>query len=121
VASAVRECDLQGSVATFVGTATDAGLDEATLVASAWDLTEIARRYRELADRFGGRDVVGPEQSLEALLDLAVDLKQAPSWDPRLPPEVTPGWGGRLDAARLLELRRRWLVPARRHWRAAYR
>jgi phenylacetic acid degradation operon negative regulatory protein len=116
VTAAVRRCGLEDCTVAFVGTAAGLGLPLDQLVAQAWDLDEVASRYRSLVSRFVGRAPGHPAEAMAALLELDEELQSAPSWDPQLPPVLAPGWSGRADAALLLALRGKWLTSARERW-----
>lgn len=116
MADAVRRCGLESTVTAFVGTSADVGMNDTALVEQAWDLNEIAERYRNLLTRVGDVAAKTPAECMRALLELDQELQFAPSWDPHLPTALVPPSHHRHDVTRLLDLRSQWLEPARARW-----
>jgi phenylacetic acid degradation operon negative regulatory protein len=88
--------DLAESAFTFVASSGSLTPDR-TILASAWDLDELAARYDEFVRRFGA-NVTPVESGAEAFGDivLLVDTwRRFPFADPELPSELLPaGWIG---------------------------
>lgn len=119
---AVDELGLTPRSAVFVGDYS-AGPALADLMADAWDMGEIDRRYCEfLADfagpaaALGSRPTPDPAEALVTYLSVIDRWRTLPYRDPGLPPEVLPaGWSGQ-EAGRVFEtLVARLEAPAREH------
>jgi len=113
----VKDFDLQQSSFAFRGTTVDAGLTDDEIVQRAWDLDDVADRYRKLIDTFTD---VAPEPGDDLLFSyiaLANEWRQFPSMDPQLPRNLMPDWIGR-DATKLvLDLYTTWSEGAFKRWR----
>jgi phenylacetic acid degradation operon negative regulatory protein len=116
VADLVSKMQLGRSTLTFIGESAQVGLNDIDIVAEAWDLPDLARRYAKLVGRFCRRKPRPGTQMLRALLELDAELQLLPSLDPQLPTVLVPGWPGRDSAIRLLAQRQAWIGPAREHW-----
>ncbi len=93
----------------------------ADLVAEAWDLDDLAGRYREfLADHdptSGDVPPVDPSDAATRLAALVHHWRRFPFLDPDLPHELLPaGWPGPVAARRFAEVRAGLIEPARRWW-----
>jgi phenylacetic acid degradation operon negative regulatory protein len=86
----------------------------ATLVAQAWDLTEIEQRYERFLGQFA---VAATADPLTSLIELVHAWRRFPSLDPGLPAHLLPGqWSG-ARAARLFAARHaRWSPDAVAEW-----
>ncbi|HVR29664.1 MAG TPA: PaaX family transcriptional regulator C-terminal domain-containing protein, partial [Thermoanaerobaculia bacterium] len=92
--------------------------DPRALVARAWDLDDLSRRYDEFLGRFRGRRPGTPEDSFVVLAELVHTWRVFPFLDPELPEGLYGGgWIGRRAIGRFHELRDRWRPAALRFWR----
>ncbi len=91
-----------------------AGAGLAALVAQAWDLPAIEKRYEEFLAEFGSPAAADP---LARLVELVHAWRRFPFIDPGLPGRLLPpGWIG-MRAARLFTARHeRWSPPAAAEW-----
>lgn len=112
--------DLGPSVqsASFVGPHGKIG-DEASLVARAWDVPGLARRYTEFVEDFEGRRPETGEEAFEAQTRLVHDWRRFPLLDPGLPEALLPGtWPGRRARELFAERHTAW-APSAQDWFAA--
>ena len=88
--------------------------DPRSIIAQAWDLSEVERQYEQFMDAF---ETVNGEDPLVAQIELVHAWRRFPSIDPALPSELLPTrWSG-IPAARLFNtLHARWDVAARAEW-----
>ncbi|WP_134765209.1 PaaX family transcriptional regulator C-terminal domain-containing protein [Nocardioides sp. 1609] len=89
------------------------------LIASAWDLAELEKSYRDFVDEFEGREVTSDRDAFVALTQLVHRYRRFPFEDPSLPGVLLPrNWAGQ-EAVRLeRSLRERWWPRAKLHWAA---
>ncbi|MBY4575631.1 hypothetical protein ACN94_18920 [Gordonia paraffinivorans] len=116
IAADLAALDLDRAAISFVGSAGAVGLDDAELVARAWDLGLVADNYRRAVQQF---DVAATPQGAELIRQLVeVDgvLQSMVSQDPWLPAELSPDRSIREHAALLVDYRERLLGSARAHW-----
>ena len=100
---------------SFVGRHAQVG-DESALVARAWNLPDLERRYTSFLAEFGDARPAGDEEVFRAQTRLVHEWRRFPFLDPGLPDALLPPtWPGR--RARELFLRRHdeW-APAARSW-----
>ncbi len=89
-----------------------AGLE--ALVAQAWELPAIDRRYQEFLADFGSPDAADP---LARLTELVHAWRRFPAVDPGLPPGLLPArWSGTRAAELFAALHARWSPAARLEW-----
>jgi phenylacetic acid degradation operon negative regulatory protein len=90
------------------------GGELAALVAEAWDLPAIERRYEEFLAEFASPSAADP---LTRLIELVHAWRRFPSIDPGLPPRLLPSrWSG-ARAAKLFAARHaRWSPEAVMQW-----
>jgi phenylacetic acid degradation operon negative regulatory protein len=83
-------------------------------VRQAWDLDDVAARYRRFLDAFAGQS---PRDPLVAVTELVHAWRRFPAIDPELPPDLLPArWSG-AAAARLFARRHAaWTAAASRAW-----
>jgi phenylacetic acid degradation operon negative regulatory protein len=110
------ELGLAGTGMSFVASFGGIGA-QADIVAQAWDLRELERRYREFIAAFGPAEPAGDEETLSAQTMLVHEWRRFPFLDPGLPGDLLPpGWPGP-EAAALFRLRHsRWKPVATRCW-----
>lgn len=130
---ASAHADAEADVAALL---TELGLDHATtftaavgalgddrqLAARAWDLGDVADRYRAfLADEAEGPPA-DPSTAVARLVDLVHRWRRFPLLDPGLPAALLPdGWPAPAAASRFADLRTALSDPAERWWHAAER
>jgi len=89
---------------------------EADLVAQAWDIDELASRYREFMARFRSVRARGDADAFVALTRLVHEWRRFAFLDPVLPAELLPaGWVG-AQAKRLYDERSGAWLPAGQRW-----
>lgn len=108
---------LTGSAIGFVGNTQDVGLSDEQIVGQAWDLADLAARYRLFLDQFSHRKPADGDEMLFSYLELRNLLQRFMRLDPQLPEELLPGWVGREAAEVFRDAERRWVAPAWAHWR----
>ena len=115
--AALEELGLASGALSFVARSGAIG-DGRALVARAWDLDDLARRYRGFLERFRGRRPATEEDSFVVLTELVHAWRVFPFLDPELPESLYGGdWVGRRAISRFHELRDRWRPAALRYWR----
>ena len=116
VAAAVEELGVQAC--SFVGPYGSVG-DERRVVAAAWQLGELERRYTAFLDDVGGAEVTGDAEAFAAQVQLVQRWRRFPFLDPALPAQLLPdGWPGPAAAALFHARHDAWHRPAQAHWRA---
>jgi phenylacetic acid degradation operon negative regulatory protein len=115
--AALGELGLYAGALSFVARSGSIG-DPRVLVARAWDLDALARRYEDFLNRFRSRRPATPEDSFVVLTELVHAWRVFPFLDPELPEGLYGGgWVGRRAIGRFHELRDRWRPGALRYWR----
>jgi phenylacetic acid degradation operon negative regulatory protein len=100
---------------SFVGRHALVG-DEATMVARAWDLPGLERRYDDFLATFTGRRPGTPAEVFADQTRLVHEWRRFPLLDPGLPDALLPrDWPGR-PARELFERRHAEWAPAARSW-----
>jgi phenylacetic acid degradation operon negative regulatory protein len=117
VADVIAGLGLCDSAFSYVGRSGGIG-DVRRLVRQAWDLEEVARRYRGFLDRFGTpRNGGFPGQ-----VRLVQEWRHFPFLDPSLPYELLPErWPGTRAADLFHRRRAAWHDAAQAHWSALAR
>jgi phenylacetic acid degradation operon negative regulatory protein len=88
--------------------------EPAKVVADAWDLAEVAARYREFVTRFERLRPRTPRDAFRAQTDLVHTWRHFPFLDPDLPPETLPAGWPRSRAQRVFaERHAEWEAPAK--------
>jgi phenylacetic acid degradation operon negative regulatory protein len=101
---------------SFVATYGAMGRQE-DMVASAWDLAEVAQRYAGFIDEFGTPDVPDADAVLRAQTQLVQAWRRFPFLDPQLPRELLPqDWIGTRAAILFNDRHIQWRDAARRRW-----
>lgn len=85
----------------------------------AWDLDELADRYRAFTDRFRRRTPRSDESRLTALIELVHDWRRFPFADPEIPARLLPrSWPGWRAKAVFDERHAAWSPGASRYYEA---
>jgi phenylacetic acid degradation operon negative regulatory protein len=110
------ELALPGQVMSFVANYGALG-QERDMVAAAWDLNELAERYRDFIADFGSLRPEGPDEVLRAQTRLVHEWRRFPFLDPQLPAALLPPqWIG-TEATELFNDRHgRWRDTAQLRW-----
>jgi phenylacetic acid degradation operon negative regulatory protein len=110
------ELALPGQVMSFVAGYGGLG-EERDMVAAAWDLDEVAGRYRAFIDEFGGLRPRTPADGFRAQTRLVHEWRRFPFLDPQLPAVLLPRqWIG-AEATELFNDRHAsWHRLAQQHW-----
>jgi phenylacetic acid degradation operon negative regulatory protein len=91
--------------------------DPAKVVADAWDVGEVADRYREFISRFGRLRPSSPEETFRAQTEMVHTWRKFPFLDPDLPPEMLPGRWPRTRAHEVFARRHdEWRLPAHEYF-----
>jgi phenylacetic acid degradation operon negative regulatory protein len=91
--------------------------DPAKAVADAWDVGEVADRYREFISRFGRLRPRSPEETFRAQTEMVHTWRRFPFLDPDLPPEMLPGRWPRTRAHEVFARRHdEWRLPAHEYF-----
>jgi phenylacetic acid degradation operon negative regulatory protein len=111
----LKELKLAGEAMSFTATYGAVG-EEGSMVARAWDLSELENRYEEFMDAFTGLDPAD-DAALHAQTLLVHEWRRFPFLDPQLPSELLPkNWSG-AKAAELFHRRHvDWRPAAQRCW-----
>ena len=87
------------------------------LVADAWNLEALGRRYQRFATWAGALAPVGEQAAFGAVARLVHEWRQFPLLDPELPGSLLPdGWPGDLALERFHHLHRAWRPSAWSWW-----
>jgi phenylacetic acid degradation operon negative regulatory protein len=88
-----------------------------TMVARAWDLSDVERRYEEFIEGFTGMDPRDGQAALHAQAMLVHEWRRFPFLDPRLPADLLPAnWRGRQAADLFHAKHSLWRPAAQAHW-----
>ena len=118
VAAIVADLGIERHAFSWVGAAGAVG-DEARVVAAAWSLAEIERRYADFTERFAELAVTTPAAAFRAQVQLVQEWRRFPFLDPALPPELLDhDWPGPAAARAFHRQHDRWHVRAQAHWEA---
>jgi phenylacetic acid degradation operon negative regulatory protein len=113
----VEDFGLQQSSFAFRGTTVDAGLTDDEIVQRAWDLDDVADRYRKLIATFTDVEPKQGDDLLFSYIALANEWRQFPSMDPQLPRDLMPNWIGRDATEMFVNLYAKWSEGAFKRWR----
>jgi phenylacetic acid degradation operon negative regulatory protein len=87
--------------------------EPAKVVADAWDLDDVAGRYRDLIARFERLRAPTPRDAFRAQTELVHAWRKFPFLDPDLPPQTLPAGWPRTRAQRVFaERHAEWAAPA---------
>lgn len=116
VAAAVEDLGVESF--SFTGPFGQIG-DEHRVVAHAWALDDVERRYREFLDAVGALQVRTPAEAFAAQVRLVQEWRRFPFLDPALPPELLPDtWPGPAAADLFHRRHAQWHADAQAHWEA---
>jgi phenylacetic acid degradation operon negative regulatory protein len=110
------ELALPGQVMSFVASYGGLGREQ-DMVAAAWDLDDVAARYRAFIAEFGALAPDTPAAVFRAQTRLVHEWRRFPFLDPQLPAVLLPPqWIGAEATELFNDRHNRWREPARRHW-----
>jgi phenylacetic acid degradation operon negative regulatory protein len=110
------ELDLSSQAMSFLANYGALG-QERDMVASAWNLTEVAERYKTFIDEFSALTPTTPDGVLRAQTLLVHEWRRFPFLDPQLPSELLPPkWSGTTATALFNDKHVRWRTPAQQRW-----
>jgi phenylacetic acid degradation operon negative regulatory protein len=113
----VADLGLGATALSFTGPFAGIGA-QGSLVEQAWDLGELAGRYRSFLDEFAATRPAPGAPTLVAQARLVHQWRRFPFLDPQLPAELLPNdWIGVRAGLRFRELHARWHAEAQRYWR----
>ncbi|MBE1462415.1 phenylacetic acid degradation operon negative regulatory protein [Kibdelosporangium phytohabitans] len=88
-----------------------------SMVARAWDLSEVERRYEEFIEEFAGTSPDDGPATLHAQTRLVHEWRRFPFLDPRLPTDLLPAnWRGSQAAQLFHRKHQEWRPAAQEHW-----
>jgi phenylacetic acid degradation operon negative regulatory protein len=91
--------------------------EEQDMVSAAWNLGDVAERYRYFIKEFGGLDPGAPDDVLRAQIRLVHEWRRFPFLDPQLPAELLPPqWIGTRATDLFNSRHTRWRETAQRRW-----
>lgn len=116
VAAIVADLDIDTPVMSFVAEYGQLG-DEESMIARAWELTELETRYERFIDEFTATRPGTGQAVLHAQSLLVHEWRRFPFLDPQLPARLLPsGWSG-AKAAELFHRRHQaWQDEAQAYW-----
>ncbi|HEY7592740.1 MAG TPA: PaaX family transcriptional regulator C-terminal domain-containing protein [Actinophytocola sp.] len=110
------ELDLSGQAMSFLANYGALG-QERDMVASAWNLAEVAERYDAFIAEFADLSPDTPDAVLRAQTLLVHEWRRFPFLDPQLPGELLPAkWSGTTATALFNDKHVRWRAPAQKRW-----
>lgn len=112
----VAELGLEEQSFAWVGPAAGIG-EESRLVAAAWDLGDVEKRYLGFLDEFGERRAETPADAFVAQVEMVQEWRHFPFHDPDLPGELlVHDWPGPRAAAVFHDRHDRWHRQAQQEW-----
>lgn len=113
----LKELGLGTDAMSFTASYGAVGNEEA-MVARAWNLTDLERRYEEFVDEFAGLRPAAGDPMLRAQTRLVHEWRRFPFLDPQLPRDLLPrNWSG-AKAAKLFHRKHvAWRAGAQQRWR----
>lgn len=101
---------------TFVGPFGSVG-DQDQMVAQAWQLSDVEKRYRDFLEDFSSSKIGSPAEAFRSQVLLVQEWRRFPFLDPGLPSELLPkAWPGH-EAAEVFHRRHdRWHSSAQAYW-----
>jgi phenylacetic acid degradation operon negative regulatory protein len=102
---------------TLLHSRLDDPVERHRLVAQAWDIPELAARYRAFIERFAASHPDSPQDAIAELLHLGYQWRRLLLADPGLPPTLLPpDWSGEQSRRLLLDRRAAWFELGRTWW-----
>jgi len=116
VRAAIEELGLQDRAFAWSGSAiSDA--DPTKMLAAAWDLQDVEKRYLAFIDQFEGLNAPTPQDAFVNQVRLVQEWRRFPFLDPDLPSELLDhGWPGPRAAATFHDSHDRWHRRAQAEW-----
>lgn len=112
----LADLGLAGGATSFTACYGAVGSQDA-MVARAWDLTALARRYQEFSSEFAALAPGTGDAVLHAQTMLVHGWRRFPFLDPQLPAELLPpDWSGASAAELFHDRHTRWRPAAQRRW-----
>jgi phenylacetic acid degradation operon negative regulatory protein len=116
VRAVIKELGLRERAFAWAGTATTAG-DPATLMAAAWDLNDVEKRYLAFIDQFERLRAPTAQDAFVNQVNLVQKWRWFPFLDPDLPSELLDhDWPGPRAAATFHDRHDRWHRTAQAEW-----
>ena len=116
VAAVVHDLGLDHLAFAWAGPMAGIG-EQDRLLAQAWELDDVERRYLAFLARFGGREAGDDTEAFVAQVQLVEAWRRFPFLDPDLPPQLLDhDWPGPRAADAFHERHACWRDPARRAW-----
>lgn len=112
----IDELGLQDSTITFVGNTLGIGLNDAEIVARAWDFDIISARYQKLIETYQGLEPAAGDELLLTHLSLVNEFREFPAMDPQLPEDLMPNWIGHRAVDLFVTLNEKWSTATRGRW-----
>lgn len=110
------ELDLSGQAMSFLANYGALGR-ERDMVASAWNLAEVAERYDAFIAEFAALTPDTPDSVLRAQTLLVHEWRRFPFLDPHLPGDLLPSkWSGTTARTLFNDKHVRWRAPAQERW-----
>lgn len=110
------ELELSGQAMSFLANYGALGR-ERDMVASAWDLAEVAERYDAFIAEFAALKPATPDAVLRAQTQLVHEWRRFPFLDPQLPADLLPPkWSGTTATALFNDKHGHWRAPAQDRW-----
>lgn len=116
VRQVVQELDLAARAHAWTGPTAAIG-DTGRLIATAWDLDDVEKRYLSFIERFEAAPVTSTREAFVNQVMLIQEWRRFPFLDPDLPAELLDhDWPGPRAAAVFHDLRNRWHRRAQDEW-----
>ncbi|MCK2218773.1 PaaX family transcriptional regulator [Actinomadura sp. ATCC 31491] len=116
VREVIGELGLTGRAHAWTGPAAEIG-DTAALIAAAWDLGDVEKRYLRFIERFADLAPGSAAAAFVHQVHLVQEWRRFPFLDPDLPAELLDhAWPGPRAAAVFHDLRNRWHRRAQAEW-----
>ena len=114
VAAALEELRVESF--SFAGPFGQIG-DQQRVVAQAWALEDVERRYRDFVEAVSAETAAAPDEQFRAQVRLVQEWRRFPFLDPALPAELLPAtWPGPAAAELFHRRHAEWHGGAQRHW-----
>lgn len=112
----LKDLDLTREAMSFVASYSAVG-SENSMVARAWDLTELESHYEAFIDEFTGLKPTDGDAVLHAQTRLVHEWRRFPFLDPQLPSTLLPaGWSGGKAAELFHRKHVEWRPSAQQRW-----